>query len=453
MKRKLLILPPIAIGIAVLAFFIAQREPPERKPLSERATPVRAIVVTESEIIPRVIGYGTVQPSKVWEAVAQVSGEAVYVHPDFKKGAILEAGTEIVRISPSDYELAIAQAEANIRSTDASLRELAVSEENTRRSLGIEQRSLQIRETELDRTSQLRARGTVSQSAVDEQTRAVLAQRKNVQDLQNALRLIPTQRAVQQEQRAVYEAQLASARLDLARTRIVLPFTARIAEANVEATQFIQVGQTTGVADEIETAEIEAQIPISRCRMLARTAIQGEVETGITAATLQRFIKRMGFEVIVRLRSGDQVPEWPGRFARISDTIDPKTRTIGVIAAVDGAYRKATPGRRPPLTKGMFVEIELRARALPAGLTVPRSALRAGRLYIADAQDTLEIRPVTVGLYQGDIATISEGLAAGERVVVSDLTPAIGGMLLDVREDKQLADKIRAEAAGERPLR
>ena len=67
MKRKLLILPPIAIGIAVLAFFITQREPPERKPLSERATPVRAIVVTESEIIPRVIGYGTVQPSKVWD--------------------------------------------------------------------------------------------------------------------------------------------------------------------------------------------------------------------------------------------------------------------------------------------------------------------------------------------------------------------------------------------------
>ena len=47
-----------------------------------------------------------------------------------------------------------------------------------------------------------------------------------------------------------------------------------------------------------------------------------------------------GFSATVRLRSGNDVVEWPARFARVSDTVDPKTRTIGAIVAVDGAYAK-----------------------------------------------------------------------------------------------------------------
>ena len=133
--------------------------------------------------MPRVLGYGTVRPEKVWNAAAQVSGEIVYVHANFKKGAILPAGTEIIRISPADYELAIAQTEANIRASDAKLKELQVSEQNTQLTLEIEQRGLELREKELARKQSLLKSGTVAQSAVDQESRDTLAQRQKVQDL------------------------------------------------------------------------------------------------------------------------------------------------------------------------------------------------------------------------------------------------------------------------------
>ena len=65
------------------------------------------------------------------------------------------------------------------------------------------------------------------------------------------------------------------------------------------------------------------------------------LDTTMLDASLQRLPDVSG------LRAGSDVIEWPARFARTSDTVDPKTRTIGAIVAVDGAYLQATPGRRP----------------------------------------------------------------------------------------------------------
>ena len=58
-----------------------------------------------------------------------------------------------------------------------------------------------------------------------------------------------------------------------------------------------------------------------------------------------------------------------------------------------------------------------------------------------------------MALAQGGFAAISKGLAPGERVVVSDLTPAIEGMRIDAVADTDLARRVKAEARGEGPLR
>ena len=453
MFRKLLILPPVVAGIAVLAYFISQRQTPETNPPEERARHVRVIQAPEVAIVPRVLGYGSVSPEKIWNASAQVSGEIIYVHENFKKGAILPADTEILRISPTDYELAIAQAKANIRSSAAKLKELEVSEENTKLALEIERRSLELHETDLKRKQELLASGTVSQLVVDDEIRDTLAQRQRVQDLENSLRLIPTQKAVEAEQKAVFEAQLEDAKLDLERTSIKLPFAARIADASVEISQYVQIGQTLTIADSIETAEIEAQVPIARFRRLAAAIDRKGMPVGITPETLAKLVAALGFQAVVRLRTGEQSVEWSGRFARVSDTVDPNTRTLGVIVAVDGAYAQAVPGTRPPLTKGMFVEVELSTRPTEPRVIVPRSALHEGRLYVAGPDDRLEIRAVETGLLQGAFVEITTGLKKGEWVVVSDLSPAIAGMLLRNTADDQVVMQLLKDAAGEVPLK
>lgn len=450
MIRRLLFIPPILIGIAILFYTVSGRQAPERNPPEERVRAVRTISAEPVKLVPRVTGFGSIYPGTVWSAIAQVSGKVIHVHRDLKKGAILAAGTEILRISSVDFDLAVSQAEANIRSTEARLAELEVTKTNTIDLLTIEKRGLELRQSELARKRSLLERGTVSRSVLELEERETLAQRKKVQDLENALQLLPTQSAVQQEQIAVYQAQLESAKLDLGRTQIRLPFDARIAEVNVEAEQFVQTGSLLVGVDGLDVAEVEAQIPISQFRAMVQASAPESLPSIITAQSVSQIIETIGFEATVRLRTGDDDIEWPARFARISDAVDPKTRTVGVIVAVDGAYAKATPGLRPPLTKGMFVEIEIRTRTSDDRFVVPRSAIHDGRLYIVDASGRLDIRPVTIGLLQGDFATVDEGIEPGERIVVSDLIPAVAGMLLTVVHDDQLLERLKLDAAGER---
>ena len=449
MIRKLLFIPPILIGIAVLFFMASGRDAPERKPPQERARAVRVITAEPVRLVPRVTGFGSIYPGTVWSATAQVSGEVVYVDPELKKGAILPKGTEIVRISPADFELAISQAEANIRSAEAKLAELTVTESNTSDLLKIEQQGMELREAELKRKQELFNQGTVAQSALQLEQRETVAQRKKLQDLKNTLRLLPTQREVQKEQIAVSKAQLASAKLDLVRTRIKLPFDAKIAEVDVETNQFVQTGGKIVTADSLDVAEVEAQIPISQFRNMVLAGMPDGLPSGITAQTIAKVVDEIGFAATVRLRAGDDVIEWPARFARVSDTIDPKTRTIGAIVTVDDAYAKATPGDRPPLAKGMFVEIEIRTKARDDDLVVPRAALHEGNLYVVNAEKRLEIRKVKTGLSQGDLMVIDQGLKPGDTVVVSDLIPAVDGMLLRPQADDEVLAELKAEATGE----
>lgn len=448
MIKKLLIIPPILIGIAVLYFMVSGRQTPERNPPTEIARAVRVIHVEPTRLVPRVTGFGSVYPGTVWSAIAQVSGEVVYVHPQLDNGAILSAGTEILRISSANFTLAIAQAQANMRAAEAKLAEFDVTETNTSALLDIEQRGLELRVAELARKQSLFERGTIAQSALELEQRETLAQRKKVQDLENTLRLLPTQRAVQQEQIAIYQTQLSSAELDLARTHIELPFDARIADVNVETAQFAQTGSILVVADSLDIAEIEAQIPISQFRAMINTNAPTDARSGITTESISFIIEKFGFEATVRLHVGEETVEWPARFARISDTIDPKTRTIGAIVAVDGAYASASPGHRPPLTKGMFVEIELRTRAIEDAITIPRAAFHNGNLYLVGDENRLEIRRVTSGLVQGNLVLVTDGLEIGDQVIVSDLIPAVENMLLTPVLDEDTQATLKAEAAG-----
>lgn len=448
MVKKLLFIPPILIGVAVLFFVVNGRDAPELKKAQELARTVRVITAEPIRLVPRVTGFGSVEPGQVWNAIAQVGGEVVYVHPDLENGAILPAGTEIVRISTADVDLVMSQAQANIRSAEAKLAELEVTESNTAAILEIETRSLKLLESDLKRKEALRERGALAQAAVEQEQRETLAQRKKVQDLKNTLRLLPTQRVVQREQIAVYQAQLSSAELDRSRTRITLPFDARIAEVDAEEKQFVQTGGILATVDSVDVAEVEAQIPIAQFRAMIQASAPNDLPTGFSATNLLRIVESIGLEAVVRLRAGSDVVEWPARFARTSDSVDPKTRTIGAIVAVDGAYLQATPGQRPPLIKGLFVEIEIRTRTIANSLIVPRSALHDGKLYVVDSENRLNARSVKIGLFQGDIAVVSEGVEPGDRIVVSDLIPAIEGMLLNPQSDAAVLANLKAAAAG-----
>ena len=449
MWRKLLIVPPILLGVFAIWWFASQRQPPQTTAAQEEVRNVRVIEAQRTDLVPTVSGFGTVQPAKTWQAIVQAAGEVDYMHPDLKRGAIMPAGTEIIRISPRDYELAIAQAQANIGRADAQIIEFDLTEENTKASLEIERQSLEIRERELDRMQQLVISGTASRTALDQETRDTLIQRKKVQDLENTLKLIPSQRAALVEQKKLNQIELDQAKLNLDRTRIVLPFDARIGEVSVEIAQYAQIGSTLVTADGIKTAEVEAQIPLALFSALVKIAAGDDGPVGLTPETIGTVVKRLGFSATIHLNAGETEIVWPATFSRVSNTIDLKTRSIGVIVTAQDTWKSAIPGQRPPLSRGMFVEVRIRANKQTDQIVVPRAALHGGNLYLADKENRLVIRPVKTGLTQDGNIVVTSGIEPGDRIIVSDLLPAIEGMLLRVSRDEALEARIKRQLSDE----
>ncbi|MCB1864926.1 MAG: efflux RND transporter periplasmic adaptor subunit [Chromatiales bacterium] len=428
--KRLLILPPVAIGIAALVWMVSGRQPPARVDVAEQARVVRVLSVEPRDLVPRATGYGPVSPAQVWSAVAQVSGQIVEMHRELRDGEVLPAETVLLKIDPADYELALARARA-------ALTELDVQETNARKSLELEQASLKLAETERDRQQRLAKQGTTSRSSADEAERAVLSVQNAVQNLRNTLGLIPIQRRSLQTQ-------VAQAELDLSRCVIRAPFNLRVAALAVERDQFVSKGQTLFRGDSVERVEVVAQFPLAELR----TLFVGRERPDWSVEQLnERLTQFAGFSPVLRLDMGGHIAQWDAEFVRFTDSVDATTRTLGLVVAVDAPLQKVIPGERPPLSKGMFVEVRLSGRVQPGRLLIPRAAVRDGAVLIANAEDRLERRSVEVLFYQETLAVVGAGLTAGDRVVLTDLVPAVPGMLLRPQPDAEAAAEV-ARAAG-----
>ncbi|USD39659.1 HlyD family secretion protein [Ferrimonas sp. SCSIO 43195] len=413
----------IAIGALVLVLAIQLRPSAPVNPSASHARLVEVMTLTKGKVSPQVKGYGRAAPKLVWQALSEVSGAVVYRNPLLEKGRFLAAGTELVRIDPLEYELAVAQAEADVNSARAQLARLAQQRENTDISLGIESNRLQLASEEFVRKQKLQQQGLTSLSELDNQQQSVLSQKKLVQELQNQLALLPDDIKVAKAQLKVSEARLQDANRKLSKTRVSLPFDARIAQVGVESGEVVSNGQMMVEADGLEVMEVEAQVAIHDLI----TLMKGQ-RLPLPEGQLPD-VSRLNLDASVMLQSGQFEARWPATVARFSEAVNPAQATVGVILEVKQRYGEGKP--RPPLTKGMFVEARLSGVAAEHFL-VPEHALRGTDLYLMDDQQRLLIKPVTVLFRSGTQVAISGDLEPGMKVVVNDLIPAVAGMSLKV---------------------
>jgi hypothetical protein len=450
MLNKLLIIPAVALGVLVLILVLTFKEGPKQLEIRERSQAVRIIPAPEVAILPRAVGYGIVQAGQSWEAVAEVGGKVIEIHPDLKKGALLQKGEVLLRIDPGEYGLAKLRAQADVENLLAQLTELDQKEKNTRHSLEVEKRALELSNKELERKRQLYANRHISKSELEQEEKRVLAQRNTVQSFQNTLNLIPSQKKALQARITSSKVQLKDTGLDIKKTNIRAPFHCRITDVNIELEQFAAVGKILAKADNISFVEILAQIPLYTFKNLVG---KGELPLRLGKWDMDAIRKFLDFGVVVQFNFGGTMVAWQGRFARISETLDSQTRTLGVYVAVDDPYRKVVPGIRPPLIKNMYCEVEIRGKPRAKSVVIPRSTLHQGVVYVLDPKNRLEMRKVELDYTQGNLISIKEGLVPGEKVVVSDLIPAIQGMLLKPQIDEALLTSLIAEAKGEAPLK
>ena len=166
--------------------------------------------------------------------------------------------------------------------------------------------------------------------------------------------------------------------------------------------------------DSIDRVEVVAQFSGQTLKNLFLSP------SGLTPG-LQQFAENLsdltGFEPTISLDVGNREPaRWQAEFVRFSDSVDTSARTFGVVVAIDDPLSKVVPGIRPPLSKGMFVDVSIAGRVQPDRIAVPRNAIRNDQAYILNDASRLEIRTVQRLYDQGDQTVIASGLETGDRL-------------------------------------
>lgn len=447
LSSGLAVLVGFVAGVALLMFFVANRQAPERQEAAVSATPVRTVAVQPLDFRLEARGHGVARPAETWQAVANVAGRVVERHPELESGTLLPKGTLLVALDPSRYELAIVEAEAELSSLDGELSQLEAEEKNTDRLLALEQQALALTEQELSRIERLAASGSVSTSRRDEQRRSAVGQRRAVASLENTLALMPARREVLQARRERAEVRLTQARKDLTDTRFEAPYDLRLSDVDIELHQFVGSGQRLFQAESLAAAEVEAHIPIGMMRRLLG-AILPEKPFG---QGLDDLNERLDFSAVDAdlLLVGAEGVGWSGELIRVASGLDPATRTVRAVVRVDHPYRDAGPPNRPPLQRDMYIRVRLSAWSRAPRLAIPAGAVHQGEAWLVGDDQRLERRAVSVAFEQGDLAVISAGLAPGERVVVDDLSTAIAGMAVAGQRDRNLEAQIAGQALGE----
>ncbi len=189
--------------------------------------------------------------------------------------------------------------------------------------------------------------------------------------------------------RDVAEARLASARLDLAKSRVRAPWSGRVAETRVEVGDYVTPGQPVVELVEVDTLKVVAPVPASDVPHLA-----------------------VGRPVTIRV---DALPgeRFEGRIVRLGAELDARSRTLDVEAEI------ANPGGR--LRPGMLATMEVPRRTLEGALLVPLEAVvdlgEERALFVADG-GVARRRVVELGPVLGERVVVAAGLAPGERVIV-----------------------------------
>lgn len=421
-----LIVIPLALGIAAVILAPQFKKPPEKIKAAEVATKVRIIKPVYELVSPKIIGYGSTMPSKSWDAVAEVSGRIVWMSDELKAGNIVPKGTPLLHIDDSEYKLALSQINAQINTAK-------VKADSIKRSISVEQKNqLSIRK-EVNRQAQLRAKGVLSASAVEAAERDLLKADSSLQTLKSNL-------AIAEAEAQNFLIQRQQAELNLSRTKLVAPFDVRIVSVEGQDQRYANKGQALLLADSIDSTEIEAHFPIGLLRPLINSSEAKPDKHGALA-----------LNAVVRLKTSTHNIDWEAEVVRVSALVDRQTQTIGVIVAVKDPYGKAVPGERPPLVRNTFVEVELSGHPKGKQLVIPAAAIHEKKVYVLDESNRLDIRPVKVAFTQGRYAVINDGIQPDEKVIVSDLVPAIKSMLLEPVKDNKTRKQLLQDVTGVTP--
>lgn len=387
MKTLVLILkialPLLIVAAAIYGAMAMIAAKPEVKTKKPEVLPpqVRVQKVHLEDRLFKVHSQGTVSPRTESQLVPETSGRVESIADSFVPGGFFEAGDVLIEIDSHDYELAVAQARAEVARMGLVLAR--------------EEAETEVARKEWDELGKGKA---------------------------TPLTLREPQLADARASLAAAEAALERAQRDLDRTKIRAPFAGRVRQKNVDVGQFIVRGNPVGIVYAVDYVEIRLPLADDDLAFIDLPLdYRGETN------------ESPGPRVTLRADFAGRNHAWEGRIVRTEGEIDTLSRLVHAVARVTDPYGRGEVADRPPLAVGLYVRAEIDGRRAKDVAVLPRAALRAsGQVLVVDDDERLRFRDVVVLRKTRDAIVVGTGLAVGERVCVSPLEAVTEGMKVRV---------------------
>jgi len=373
-RKHRIVLVALAIAFIVVIAVVRQLQTRQKAPAASgpppggafgggkgaRDAPVAVAVaaVTSGDIQLKIPALGTVTPLATVTVRTQISGLLQRIA--FTEGQIVRAGDFLAQIDPRPYEAALQQAKGNLKRDQALLAD-----------------------ARLDLT---RYENLVKEDSI-------------------AAQQLDTQRALVDQYEGTIEAdqgQVNTATVNLIYTHIVSPVTGRVGLRQVDQGNYVTPGDANGIViiNQLQPITVLFSIPEDNIAKLMRRLHAGAV-----------------LEVEAYDRT-DSTKLADGRLLTADNAIDTTTGTVKLRAQFDNHDGLLYPNQ--------FVNIELLEDLLPHQLIIPGAAVHRGApkgvvtsfvYVVARDSKTVSVRPVTLGVADGDRVAVNSGLTAGEIVV------------------------------------
>lgn len=352
--------------------------PQEPAPVAVRAARVQAQPIDRFLRVT-----GSLAADEKADVAAETAGRVIGT--PVERGTRVTAGTVLIRVSATEADASLREADANAAQLEARLG-LAGQPFDSMKVPDVlnAKAALDWAEADFNRIKALLDQKVVSQAEYDQRLTLVQAARQQYQTAQNT---------AQQSFRSL---QAARARVDLARksaadTIVRAPFNGIVAERLVSTGDYVSRGMKVATVVRIDPVRVELTVPE---QYLSQVKAGQHVRLSVDAYPGEVFTASVRF---------------------VSPALKPDQRALTVEAIASNADGRLKPG--------LFVTALLQQPAPAPALLVPSSSVETvagtSRVYVIAADHTVEERIVTVGEKVGDQLEIATGIKAGERVAAN----------------------------------
>jgi membrane fusion protein (multidrug efflux system) len=394
---------------------------PPPAPVVKVEAVIQKDVPITSEWVGTLVGYINAQIR------ARVSGHLI--SQNYQEGRLVKSGDLLFQVDPRPFQTAVDQAEARLALAESQLSQaraqVTASQAQVEQAVAkVVQDEAQVkraeatqRQTELDvaRYTPLAQRGSVSQQELDNAVQSNLANLATVAAaraaVQNSQASVSQSRAaleksiadVKTQEAAIAGARaaLAEAQLNLGYTRVLSPIAGVAGFRGANIGDFVGPNDATPLTTVSQADPIYAEFPISEQRALA---VLRRWDADPSAP------RSIDLELI--LADGSTYPA-RGRAAALDRQVDLTTGTV--------LARGVFPNPGSVLRPGQYAKVRA-VNVRQGALLVPQRAVNdvqgLHQVAVVRPDDTVDVRTVTTADRFGSLWIVTEGLKAGERVVV-----------------------------------